>query len=507
MNAYKSVLFFFLVIALLAVVAYVFPAEGLSVGSITIKFPSLEKVLMGNKYAESLSESVDFESDIDVESLSIDTVQNKQILTQIEDEMSQLDSATLAQIIDIKDTIEYCKNNSTDIGKILFLPNDSIGYFDDVFAKMEDARLHRNQVRVLHYGDSQIELDRMSGELRSYFQSIFGGKGVGLVPLMQSIPNMSITQTVDGNFETVMAYGIGKRDSTGNYGIMAKSFRINDTVVFTAKSPRYDENRNLRSFSNVKLLFNDVNGNFTVDFKDDNSERQFKCHSDGVGLGLFEWQSDSVMTSVTITLCGEADIYGIMFDGDYGVSVDNIPLRASSGIVFTMVDDELLRQSYVKTNVALIIMQFGGNSVPALSGKKSIEAFASDVKRQIKYLKRVYPEATLMYIGPSDMATRKDGVMTSYPLLNMIVKELRAAVLSEGVAYWDMHAMMGGTNSMLKWVENGLAGQDYIHFTKKGSQKAGDALVNSFFSMYDIYLLKQQFDTQKFDSLWRVSYR
>jgi hypothetical protein len=53
---------------------------------------------------------------------------------------------------------------------------------------------------------------------------------------------------------------------------------------------------------------------------------------------------------------------------------------------------------------------------------------------------------------------------------------LRKMAHEEQIAYWSMYNAMGGENSMVKWVEIGLAGSDYVHFTRSGANKIGTSL-------------------------------
>jgi hypothetical protein len=41
--------------------------------------------------------------------------------------------------------------------------------------------------RILHYGDSQLEGDRISGYLRQRLQAVFGGSGPGFIPIKQVV--------------------------------------------------------------------------------------------------------------------------------------------------------------------------------------------------------------------------------------------------------------------------------------------------------------------------------
>ena len=62
---------------------------------------------------------------------------------------------------------------------------------------LENAKSQK--IRIIHYGDSQIEGDRMSNYLRTVLQKKFGGYGVGLIPAIQTIPSASIGQKCTKN--------------------------------------------------------------------------------------------------------------------------------------------------------------------------------------------------------------------------------------------------------------------------------------------------------------------
>ena len=58
---------------------------------------------------------------------------------------------------------------------------------------------------------------------------------------------------------------------------------------------------------------------------------------------------------------------------------------------------------------------------------------------------------------------------------------------------------MGGENSMIAWVNHGLAGSDYIHFTTKGAEKIGNILTNSLEYTYQLYLSNQKLQEEILD--------
>ena len=200
-------------------------------------------------------------------------------------------------------------------------------------------------IRVLHYGDSQIEEDRMSQQIREKLQAQYGGRGAGLLPLAQTIPSRTVRQELWMNERKItpaqgprryLVYG-PKRDqrTDGMYGVMGQVAVMNDSLVKGSEAitaactpldgrPRYTQ---WKVFADTSIHYS-----FAGD---------------------------------TVCLNGKGKVYGLSQQSSTGVIVDNIPMRGCLGLVFTKMDRELLTRFYREQNVRLIIMQFGGNAIPS----------------------------------------------------------------------------------------------------------------------------------------------
>lgn len=476
MKSYKILIFIFAIIAALAVVALVFPKEGVKVGKTELRFPTIEEVLV----REPLETSAE------------------------EPKLSFEDSVKMEELNSLKDTLKHYKEVFVGDAGQFYFPNNDVAFFDRVFDEMAAAKRNHRVIRILHYGDSQIEMDRLSANLREFFQSKFGGGGPGMLPAIQTIPSAVVSQRASGDLTAYAPYGdAGARTSSGNYGIMAKSYRLGGAATVNIYASNHHAARNrVKAFSSVKILVNDHTGNFKASVKARGQNQKYEMESPGKGIQLLECQLDSVATTLTVNLSGSSDIYGIMVDNGFGVNVDNIPLRGCSGTIFTQIKDTLLRRCYQLSDVGIILLQFGGNSVPAIYNDAGIQKFKEATARQIHYIRTLYPKAAVVYIGPSDMSTRKGGSLRTYPCLPKLIEALKEAALENGAAYWDLYAAMGGENSMIKFVKSGLAGPDYVHFTPKGAEKMGDVIAHSFEEVYDFYKMRKNIDKTQLDSLW-----
>lgn len=311
------------------------------------------------------------------------------------------------------------------------------------------------KVRIVHYGDSQIEEDRMSSQIREVLQDQFGGAGVGLMPLAQTIPSRSVKQTLIMNSKTItpqtltrnIVYGPKRMQrSDGLYGAMGQVAFMNDSLVSgsehltlictpTDHMPRYTQ---------VKL------------FADSS------IHHEQYGD--------------TISLQGKGAVYGISQESSTGIIVDNIPMRGCLGLVFNKIDSTQLTHFYRNENVTLIIMQFGGNAIPFNEKPSTIQSIVRGLRQQVRYIQSCAPHASILFIGPSDMLTTIDGVEQSYPMVSYMDRLLHKMALEEHIAYFSLFRWMGGNGSMARWKEIGLAGSDGIHFMRSGARKAGNAV-------------------------------
>ena len=159
--------------------------------------------------------------------------------------------------------------------------------------------------------------------------------------------------------------------------------------------------------------------------------------------------------------------------------------NVSSGTVFSRMNSATLGSMYNDINTKLVVMQFGGNSVPFFKDSLSVRNFASYFKSQINKIKRLNPSAMVIVIGPSDMSVLEDGIYNTYEFLPYCVEQMKEVTMSAGGAFWNLYAAMGGHNSMPSWVEKGIAGKDYIHFSNGGAKIASKMFYNSFIAEYD----------------------
>lgn len=464
MKPYKILIFILSSFFLLAILGAVFPSEGIKVGSIHLRFPSPTDII-----------TIEDELFLDVD----ENIHEMQSKSNMQDVQTTVDS------------LRYYKNYVQNDVTRLYFPNDNYKFFDRLFAIMESAKKGET-VHIMHYGDSQIEMDRISSVFRQYLQEEFGGMGAGILPPIQTIPTFTISQSYSGDLQRFVVYGDTSqpRASHRRYGLLATFAQVysNATISAGARNSKNAQEK-AKKFQRLSVIVGNNQPNFTVVCK--GQTQQIK--QDKKGITVLNFNFTEPISHATITLNGVAEVYGVSLSGKNGISLSNVPMRGASGTIFTRIDSATLAQSYQTMNVALIIMQFGGNMMPQIKGEKSINNYMNNIGRQIQYLKRVNPHAEILFIGPSDMATRIDGKLQTYTYLPQLNEALKNMVLKNNAVYWDMFNVMGGKNSMTQWVKHSppWAGPDHVHFTEAGANQISIVLSNSFLMHYSFYKLRK----------------
>ena len=108
--------FIFSILGLLALVAYFFPEDGIAVGSVRMKFPSLTEVLQTEEEKETLP----------TDTVSTDTLSTEELLQM---RMDALKAEKESEFM------TYCETNAARI----YMPGDNIDYLDPFFDALEAA--------------------------------------------------------------------------------------------------------------------------------------------------------------------------------------------------------------------------------------------------------------------------------------------------------------------------------------------------------------------------------
>lgn len=348
-------------------------------------------------------------------------------------------------------------------------------------------------VRIAYYGDSFIEGDILSCDLREQLQTHFGGNGVGWVDCASQIS--TFRQSVNHSFSGLQEYEVVKKPFNLQAQSIAQRYFIVDVdsgcVAASFQYKGSTSRKHLNDWQKATFFFRTpssfslatrINGDTTI------SEQV-------VGDGHLQvlTQRQSSMRKISYTVSGASQdtyLYGVALESNQGVIVDNFSMRGSSGTSLGSIPSSVLREFAVYRPYDLIILHFGLNVASEKSQAGNYKTYTNQMGQVIQHLRQAYPEASILVVSMSDRDQRTSaGIHTMYGVESLVVyQQLMAA--HQQVAFFNLFQAMGGRESMKALVDKGLANKDYTHLSFAGGRKLATYLAESILAGYDNY--KQQ---------------
>ena len=354
---------------------------------------------------------------------------------------------------------------------------------------VDSIKYSRGSVRVMYYGDSQIEGDRITSYLRSYLRKIRGGTGPGLfLPVMPVTYTKSVNIRASSNWRRYnylsFRNGVIAHNALGPFMAFCRYMPEGERSSTNVKSwiriiPSIFADSTTSKYDFLKILYRNTQEDVTIEVRAD----KFPVITDTLKISkeLNEFICPLHNSkNVLIDFSGKAspDIYGISIESNSGIIVDNIPQRGSAGLEFTMVDKENLKESYRFLSPDLVILHYGLNIVKNI--KKDYSYYEMGLRRQLALLKEVSPGTDFVVVGLTDMAYGEEDNIKSYPNIPEIIEAQKKASQESGVMFWDALKAMGGQSSIIKWfgMNPPLAKKDYVHFTDQGADTLARLMIS-----------------------------
>ena len=501
MKPFRTFLFFAAVALLMAFLALVIPEDGIPIGYESrlnfISFSELnvqDTLQEGIEQAEQLlaesgiTEDPESDEGTDLLALSVEA-KAAEAEAQASEKVDAGAEAITEPAEEQKPRVQAANVDSLKkaIHRIQF-PEGQAQLLYPYFTRLDKIPEGRTRhTRILHFGDSQIENNRMTALIRYRLQKHFGGSGTGLI---QAIPlySRSLSYDLDESGDWLRYTYFGKRDSTINhksYGIMGAFASVPYPRKDVWPYLNYSFNTARRSGKVSRMRI------FMHSYVDSAAIALWVNHAPGDtlgplpdGFGIAEYHHREAIEELELSFHFPEGgrIYGISFESSGGLQMDNIAMRGGSGLIFTSMDQATQEAMLNHLSPGLILLQYGGNVVPYMNARYYKRAF----KRQLDFFKSVCPEAPILVIGPSDMSVRENGDFVTYPNLEKIRDALKSATLESGCGFWDLYEAMGGENSMATFVhaDPPLASTDYVHFTGTGINLVAEMFYNALMLEY-----------------------
>jgi hypothetical protein len=332
-------------------------------------------------------------------------------------------------------------------------------------------------VRIAFYGDSFIEGDVFCGAVRDTLQSIFGGRGVGFVPITSHVTGFR--NTIRHEFDNWDTYSIiNPRDSSVNFDMGPAGYcfkpKQDNWVEYRVSKQRF-----LRDFSVMKLYYKNP-GKATMYYTVNDTALHTSILKSSSQLREWKYEDPEAKTiTYEFEDADSLELYGASFESKNGIFVDNFSMRGNSGVALDNIPDRILKQFNQFRDYKLIFLQYGLNVIREDSSRYGW--YAKKMIKVIGKIKKDFPKASIVLLSVSDRSTNTGGSYRTASSIPALRNTQRYIAKETGIVFWDLYEAMGGEDSMVKFVGSrpALAAKDYTHLTFKGGKKLAGSLVKS----------------------------
>jgi lysophospholipase L1-like esterase len=363
------------------------------------------------------------------------------------------------------------------------------------YSKLNSYRENPEQINILHLGDSHIEMGYFVEEARRCFKVNFDLAGFGMLfpyQLAKSIPYFVQTKATKGVWdgkcylksESDFKYGvagftINTRNKEAEFEMQA--VKCDSSILSGNKIVIYYSSDDSSSITvhGVDYSLDSINKLNPIDFETeifegDNFQFKKTTYYFNQSINKVIVSVNQLKDSIPFYISGvqllNQDKAGVIYHncGVVGATFKQLSKNSSLSIV-QMLD----------INPDLIIFSYGSNEAyePNFNGADYYLAVTNYIQR----VKNTLPNASIILTTPPD--TRSNG---RFPINNIeICNVLKKVAKEQNIALWNLHDQMGGTGSMLKWLNKGLASKDKLHFKKLGYELQAKMFIYALFKDYN----------------------
>jgi lysophospholipase L1-like esterase len=346
-----------------------------------------------------------------------------------------------------------------------------------------------SQVNIIHLGDSHIQADFLSGQVRENFHRDFGNAGRGLIApgrVARTNEPFSIVTSSPTPWEVKRVVLPDLPLPIGISGITIKTTQpLSRISIKTLNKPQIDY-----GFNKITLFFQ-------KDFSSFNLVVQDSVQHDLAFFGPYTFEPIPNVSTVLLpsktnfitlqclpptALQKQLILFGINLEnGKPGVLYHAIGVNGAKYKHYTLAS--LFAEQTAALVPDLFIISLGTNE--ALDYPYSDPQLTADIDKLIESVKAKNPNVRFLLTTTADCYRRRT---RRNPGVELVRQKIIDYAENHNLAYWDLYTAGGGKHSADLWKKNGLLRGDGIHFSAAGYELQGNMLYDALIKSYNEYV-------------------
>lgn len=462
--------------ALLAVLGGVSLIPPCSVCGITLKRTNILADVI--RFEEATSEAVSREVTLDEDEFHIDLVRVAEQVVAV-DTLPHEVPATYAWQLGpadttaqpLPDSVLFATGETGPIVPVESFDTTGCNPLRALYEKLLDGR----PVRMAVLGDSFIEGDILTADLRECLQERYGGCGAGFAPMASPLTGFRRTvktQSKGWTTHNLMQYKSAPQPLRDRFYI--SGWVCQPAVDAQTRWECTDARRNLDPCAGARILFLSPRDSRAEVVVNDTLRRLFPIEGDPAlrQIAIEGLPIHSLAFRVVEGTDGFIG-YGVLLEGR-GVNVDNYSIRSNNGQALFRTSPTVNAQANALLDYDLVVLQYGLNIMQ--QGIRNYANYGAQVAKMIAYVKQCFPTAAVLVLGVSDRSVRTENGFEPMDAIPHMIRSQREAARQGNAAFWNTAAAMQAQGGMERFVANGWAGKDYTHINYAGGRQVARAL-------------------------------
>ncbi len=346
---------------------------------------------------------------------------------------------------------------------------------------------------IMHIGDSHVQGDYFSGEIRIQLQSRFGNAGRGLLfpyALAKSYGPKGVSVKPSPYWTGLKTMTGSLHDPLGvtGYGAYSHTPYASFKLALTEK---FSEENALGTFSvpemqKIRIWHSTGQSSFACKLNED-----FKLIDSAISVnenswGISSFQSNVPQNEFTLKLTktdSNQDHFGF-----YGFEIVPEKYRGivyhHCGVVGAQFPHLINKAQYTLEQIAflkpdILVFSFGTNE--AYNGKLDTLVYTPTIVKFLEDIHSVSPNTAIILTTPPD--TRSSNRIPPHQI--NVIRQFYKIAEDKDLAVYDLNAAMGGWGSLHHWYKNKLTVSDKLHFNTAGYALQGQLFTLALLEAYN----------------------